>query len=58
MVERGELTFKVIRLETGGQEVLARAGNFFSWWREPRSIPQSRCGRSRKLNCGKERESF
>jgi hypothetical protein len=28
MVEWGELTFKVIRLETGGQEVLARAGNF------------------------------
>jgi hypothetical protein len=27
MVEWGELTFKVIRLETGGQEVLARAGN-------------------------------
>jgi hypothetical protein len=28
MVEWGELTFKVVRLETGGQEVLARAGNF------------------------------
>jgi hypothetical protein len=28
MVEWGELSFKVVRLETGGQEVLARAGNF------------------------------
>jgi hypothetical protein len=28
MVEWGELTLKVVRLETGGQEVLARAGNF------------------------------
>jgi hypothetical protein len=28
MVEWGELSFKVIRLETAGQEVLARAGNF------------------------------
>jgi hypothetical protein len=27
MVEWGELTFKVVRLETGGQEELARAGN-------------------------------
>jgi hypothetical protein len=27
MVEWGELSFKVVRLETGGQEVLARAGN-------------------------------
>jgi hypothetical protein len=28
MVEYGELSFKVVRLETAGQEVLARAGNF------------------------------
>ena len=28
MVEWGELTFKIVRIETGGQEVLARAGNF------------------------------
>jgi hypothetical protein len=28
MVEWGELTFKIVRLETGGQEVLARTGNF------------------------------
>jgi hypothetical protein len=28
MVEWGELSFKIVRLETGGQEVLARAGNF------------------------------
>jgi hypothetical protein len=28
MTEWGELSFKVVRLETGGQEVLARAGNF------------------------------
>jgi hypothetical protein len=28
MTEWGELTFKVVRLDTAGQEVLARAGNF------------------------------
>jgi hypothetical protein len=28
MVKWGELSFNVVRLETGGQEVLARAGNF------------------------------
>ena len=28
MVEWGELSFKVVRLEAAGQEVLARAGNF------------------------------
>jgi hypothetical protein len=28
MVEWGELSFKVVRLEQAGQEVLARAGNF------------------------------
>ena len=28
MVEWGELTFKIVRLENAGQEVLARAGNF------------------------------
>ena len=28
MVEWGELSFKVVRLEQQGQEVLARAGNF------------------------------
>jgi hypothetical protein len=28
MVEWGELTSKIVRLETGGPEVLARAGNF------------------------------
>jgi hypothetical protein len=28
MVEWGELSFKIVRLEQGGQEVLARAGNF------------------------------
>jgi hypothetical protein len=27
MAERGELSFKVVRLEKAGQEVLARAGN-------------------------------
>ena len=27
MVEWGELSFKVVRLETAGHEVLARAGN-------------------------------
>jgi hypothetical protein len=27
MVEWGELSFKVVRLEQAGQEVLARAGN-------------------------------
>jgi hypothetical protein len=27
MAEWGELSFKVVRLETAGQEVLARAGN-------------------------------
>jgi len=27
-VEWGELSFKVVRLEQAGQEVLARAGNF------------------------------
>jgi hypothetical protein len=27
MTEYGELSFKVVRLETAGQEVLARAGN-------------------------------
>jgi hypothetical protein len=29
MGEYGELSYKVVRLETAGQEVLARAGNFF-----------------------------
>ena len=28
MVEWGELSFKIVRLEQAGQEVLARAGNF------------------------------
>jgi hypothetical protein len=28
MVEWGELSFKIVRLEAAGQEVLARAGNF------------------------------
>jgi hypothetical protein len=28
MIEYGELTFKVVRLETGGQEVIARASNY------------------------------
>jgi hypothetical protein len=28
MAEWGELSFKVVRLETAGDEVLARAGNF------------------------------
>jgi hypothetical protein len=28
MVEWGELSFKIVRLEKAGQEVLARAGNF------------------------------
>jgi hypothetical protein len=28
MVEWGELSFKVVRMEKAGQEVLARAGNF------------------------------
>jgi hypothetical protein len=28
MVEYGELSFKVVRLEPGGQEVIARAGNY------------------------------
>ena len=27
MVEYGELSFKVVRLETTGQEIIARAGN-------------------------------
>ena len=27
MIEWGELSFKVVRLEKAGQEVLARAGN-------------------------------
>jgi hypothetical protein len=29
MGEYAELTYKVVRLEPAGQEVLARAGNFF-----------------------------
>jgi len=28
MVEYGELSFKVVRLEADGQEVIARAGNY------------------------------
>jgi hypothetical protein len=28
MIEYGELSFKVVRLESGGQEVIARAGNY------------------------------
>jgi hypothetical protein len=28
MIEYGELTFKVVRLEPAGQEVIARAGNY------------------------------
>jgi hypothetical protein len=28
MIEYGELSFKVVRLEPGGQEVIARAGNY------------------------------
>jgi hypothetical protein len=28
MIEYGELTFKVVRLEHAGQEVIARAGNY------------------------------
>jgi hypothetical protein len=28
MIEYGELSFKVVRLEAGGQEVIARAGNY------------------------------
>ena len=28
MIEYGELPFKVVRLEPGGQEVIARAGNY------------------------------
>jgi hypothetical protein len=28
MVEYGELSFKVVRLEPGGQEVIARVGNY------------------------------
>jgi hypothetical protein len=28
MVEYGELSFKVVRLEPGAQEVIARAGNY------------------------------
>ena len=28
MVEYGELSFKIVRLEPGGQEVIARAGNY------------------------------
>jgi len=28
MIEYGELPFKVVRLEVGGQEVIARAGNY------------------------------
>jgi hypothetical protein len=28
MIEYGELCFKVVRLEPGGQEVIARAGNY------------------------------
>jgi hypothetical protein len=28
MVEYGEVSFKVVRLERGGQEVIARAGNY------------------------------
>jgi len=28
MVEYGELPFKVVRLEPGGQEVIARVGNY------------------------------
>src|SRR5215471_5591039 len=28
MIEYGELSFKVLRLEPGGQEVIARAGNY------------------------------
>jgi hypothetical protein len=28
MVEWGDLSFKVVRMEKAGQEVLARAGNF------------------------------
>ena len=28
MVEYGELSFKVVRLEPSGQEVIARAGNY------------------------------
>jgi hypothetical protein len=28
MVEYGELSFKIVRLEPGGQEIIARAGNY------------------------------
>ena len=28
MIEYGELPFKIVRLEPGGQEVIARAGNY------------------------------
>jgi hypothetical protein len=32
MTEWGELSFKVVRLEKAGQEVLARAGNIMVAW--------------------------
>jgi hypothetical protein len=28
MIEYGELPFKVVRLEPGGQQIIARAGNY------------------------------
>jgi hypothetical protein len=28
MIEYGELSFKIVRLEPGGQEVIVRAGNY------------------------------
>jgi len=28
MIEHGELSFKIVRLEPGGQEIIARAGNY------------------------------
>ena len=41
MAEWGELSFKVVRLEKAGQEVLARAAT--SWWQGPLSIFRCRC---------------
>ena len=48
MIEHGELSFKGLRLEPGGQEVIVRAGNYeickaafdkalFVYWARPRT---------------------
>jgi hypothetical protein len=53
MIEYGELSFKIVRLEPGGQEVNARAGNYEICKAASRLTRRCLSTRHSTLNCAK-----